>query len=86
MITREDVAAQLKAYLDHRLKLDDLVDWAENVMNEEEFEGASFEAIRHATARLGIADVRSFGLTWEDCEDLLARLGYRAKIEVYEAT
>ena len=85
MITREDGAAKLKNYLHHRIKLEDLVEWAEEAMQEEEFEEANFEAVRHVIARLGVADVRVFGLSWEDCEELLAHLGYRAKVEVYES-
>ena len=40
------------------------------------------EALRFVIPRLGLADLRAFGLTLEDCEQLLARLGYRARIEV----
>ncbi len=36
--------------------------------------------------RIGLADVRAFGLTWEDCEGFLSRLGYRAKIDVFQST
>jgi hypothetical protein len=36
-------------------------------------------------ARLGVADVRAFGLTWEDCEELLAQLGFSARIEIITA-
>ena len=32
-------------------------------------------------SRIGVADVRAFGLTWEDCENLLDRLGYRTRVE-----
>jgi plasmid stabilization system protein ParE len=35
--------------------------------------------------RLGAADVRSFGLTWEDCEQLLKRLGYTAHVDITTA-
>jgi hypothetical protein len=35
--------------------------------------------------RLGAADVRSFGLTWEDCEHLLKRLGYTAHVDITAA-
>lgn len=64
MITKEDVASRIRDYLQHRLKLDDLVAWAEQAMQEEEFETSHFERIRHTVARLGVADVRPFGLTW----------------------
>jgi hypothetical protein len=33
-------------------------------------------------ARLGAADVRAFGLTWADCEQLLSQLGYTARVEI----
>ena len=33
-------------------------------------------------ARLGVADVRTFGLTWEDCEQLLKQLSYSAHIHI----
>lgn len=38
-----------------------------------------FENLRDIVARIGFADVRAFGLTWEDCETFLNRLGYRAQ-------
>jgi hypothetical protein len=42
------------------------------------------ERIRDVVARLGLADVRAFGLTWEDCEQFFNQLGYAARIEVVE--
>jgi hypothetical protein len=30
-----------------------------------------------------VADVRAFGLTWEDCENHLDRLGYCTRVEVF---
>ena len=38
-----------------------------------------FHAIRDAVARLGLADVRAFGLTWADCQSILKQLGYNAR-------
>lgn len=52
---------------------------------DEDFEERTFEVVRDITSRLGLADVRAFGLTWEDCERHLSRLGYRAKVEVIQA-
>ena len=85
MITREDVADKLKQYLRHELTCEDLVHWAEETIREEEFDKEHFERIRDVVARLGVADVRVFGLTWEDCEELLAKLGYKARVEVSKA-
>lgn len=85
MITRREVAAKLTDYLRHRLTLEELVDWAEKAMMEEEFEESYFEELRDILSRLGLADAEKFGLTWEDCEDYLGRLGYRIKVEVSKA-
>ena len=41
-----------------------------------------FEAVRDIISLLGLADVREFGLTWEDCESFLSRLGYAVQIKV----
>lgn len=85
MITREAVATQLRDYLQHRITRAALVDWAENAMLDEEFDERDLETICDITARLGLADVREFGLSWEDCDGYLSRLGYRAKVDVVRA-
>lgn len=33
-------------------------------------------------ARIVVIDVRAFGLTWEDCENLLAQLRYSAQVSI----
>ena len=85
MITRDTLAARLRDYLQHRISRATLVDWAERAMMEEDFDTHDLEAIRDITSRLGLADVRDFGLTWEDCEGYLSRLGYRASVDVVQA-
>jgi hypothetical protein len=42
---------------------------------EADFEEVYYDAIRDAVARLGLADVQAFGLTWEDCASRLKQLG-----------
>jgi len=86
MITRDVIASQLRDYLQHRITRTELVDWAERAMMEEEFEGREYKTIRDITSRIGLADVREFGLSWEDCETFLSQLGYRAKIDVIQAS
>lgn len=86
MITRDVLASQLRNYLQHRTTRAELVEWAERAMMDEEFDDRDLETIRDITSRLGLADVREFGLTWEDCEGFLARLGYRAKVDVVQST
>ncbi len=44
----------------------------------------SRSSIRDIIARIGFADVREFGLTWDDCYDYLHKLGYDIKMEILE--
>jgi len=69
-ITKQTVADQIAAYLHHRITLEQLVDWAEN------------ELMAAVISRLGVADVRAFGLAWDDCEELLRQLGFSARIDI----
>ncbi|MEW6047717.1 MAG: hypothetical protein AB1609_14750 [Bacillota bacterium] len=78
VVTRETVAQKLTAYLQQRVTLKDLVDWAERALMDGEFAGEEIETVRDIVARLGLADVLAFGLTWEDCLTYLRRLGYSA--------
>ena len=81
-LTREAVARKLAAYLHHEISLDELVAWANVAMMEADFEEAYYDAIRNAVARLGLADVQAFGLTWEDRTNILKQLGYDARVEI----
>lgn len=84
-ITKKVAAEKLTAYLHHNMSLTSLVNWAESAMMEAEFDDRQMACIRDVVARLGLADVRAYGLTWEDCEELLKKLGYSARIEVKAA-
>jgi len=85
MITKQTVAETIAAYLRHELSLAQLVDWAEQTVMDGEFPERDAAALAKVVARLGVADVRAFGLTWEDCETLLRELGYTAKVELAPA-
>ena len=85
LITKKIVADKIAAYLHHDITLAQLVDWAERAMMEDEFEESGLPAIRSAVSRLGVADVRAFGLTWEDCEELLGQLGFSARVSIITA-
>lgn len=84
-ITRETVADKLGAYLRHEVALAELVRWAEAAMQEGHFAEQGFPAARDVVARLGVADVHAFGITWEECEQMLKRLGYQARVTVEAA-
>jgi len=84
-ITKQTVVDKIAAYLRHDLTLTDLVSWAEGAMMDGEFDDREAPAISDVVARLGLADVRAFGLTWEDCEQLLRKLGYTARVDIVAA-
>jgi hypothetical protein len=54
------VAEKLSAYLHHELELDELVNWAENIIMEGNFEEENYETLREIVSRLGVADVKTF--------------------------
>jgi hypothetical protein len=85
MITRETIREKLVAYLNLRLTLTNLVSWAEDALLNDEIDERDTAILRDIVARLGLADVRQFGLTWEDCYDFLARLGYIVEVKVVAA-
>lgn len=85
MINRETLREKLVAYLNRRLTLADLVSWAEDALLNDEIDERDTAILRDIVGRLGLADVREFGLTWEDCYDFLARLGYIVEVKVVAA-
>lgn len=85
MITKQAVADKIAAYLHHEISLAQLVDWAEDAMMEGEFDERDMEVLRTVVSRLGLADVRAFGLEWDDCEQLLRQLGYSARVDIVAA-
>lgn len=85
MIDKRAVAAKLTAYLEHEIALDELVDWAERAMMEGEFAEADCPVVRDVVSRLGLADVRAFGLLWEDCDEMLRQLGFAVRLRLVPA-
>ena len=84
-ITKQTVADKIAAYLRHELSVADLVNWAEEAMMDGEFAEDQVSTLSAVISRIGVADVRAFGLTWEDCERLLSQLGYAARVDIVAA-
>jgi hypothetical protein len=84
-ITKQTVADRIADYLHRRVTEAQLVDWAENALIDGEFDDRDAASISSVVARLGVADVRAFGLTWADCEELLACLGFAVRVEIVAA-
>ncbi len=84
VLNKKSLADMLIKYINREIDLQGLVNWAEDMIREADFESKSFELIRDILARIGLADVREFGLTWDDCYDFLHKLGYDVKVELVE--
>jgi len=39
------------------------------------------DMVHDILARLGLADVKAFGLYWEDCNEIMNRLGFVLRID-----
>ncbi|MDI6886344.1 MAG: hypothetical protein QMD22_08410 [archaeon] len=82
-VTKRDIAKKISAYLNRSITLEQMVDWAENMICEAEYEEKDFELIKEVLSHLGLADVKEFGLSWDDCYNYLSRLGYQVKVSIY---
>lgn len=81
MITKDIIGEKLLKYINREITLVELIDWAENTICEGEFEEPQSELIRDILGHIGLADVKEFGLSWDDCYEYLKRLGYKVSIE-----
>ena len=81
-ISRQIVADKITDYLHGTVTQTELVDWAERALMDADFDKSDVDLLTDIVGRLGLADVAEFGLRWQDCEEFLRRLGYRAKVIV----
>jgi hypothetical protein len=81
-ITRQIVAEKIADYLHGKVSQAELVNWAEHAMMEADFDQGDMDLLSDVVGRLGLADVAEFGLRWQDCEEFIRRLGYRATVTV----
>jgi hypothetical protein len=61
------------------------LNWAEDAMIDGELDEKEAATISDVVSRLGVANVRAFGLTWEDSEQLLRQLRYAARVDIVAA-
>ena len=81
MVSKKIIAAQLLGYMQHKLSLLELIDWAEKAILNGGFENGHEETIRTVLGRLAAADSTAFGMLWENCNELMRALGYVVKVE-----
>jgi len=85
MITRQQISEQLLRYMQHQISLRELVDWSEQRIVEGDFEPNAEKIVREALGKLAASDSEEFGLLWEDCEEIMRKLGYIIKIKADKA-
>ena len=80
-ITKQAIAQELLKYLNHQISLAQLVDWAENAIMQGGMEPDNPKALMQILGRIAAADVKEFGILWEDCEEIMRQLGYEIKVD-----
>ena len=81
IITKQLLAINLLCYLQHKTTLSDLVNWAEYAFREGDIQGEHPEVVRAILAKLGLAEVKAYGILWDDCYIYMQKLGYVLKID-----
>lgn len=84
ILTRRIILEQLDAYLNGRLTLAALVEWAEMALIEPDIpDSEDSDALLDVVTYLGAADTRGFPLTWDILTGFVAQLGGTLKAAVY---
>ena len=82
LVTKEVLTNMLVKYLNREMTKDELVDWAENMICDAKFPEEDTVLIKNILSHLGLADVKEFGLTWDDCYNYLHKLGHDVAVTV----
>ena len=78
-ISKNIVIQKLANYLNHRMTKEELVQWCEQVMQEDTFEST---VVQEIVGRIGLMDSKNFEVSYEDLSVMLNRLGHHLKVEV----
>jgi hypothetical protein len=81
LVTKDILPEKLTNYLNGEISLNDLVNWTEKMLCEEDFDKKVFQLIRDILARLGLAEVKELGLS-KDSREYLHRLGHTATVTI----
>jgi hypothetical protein len=84
-VTKRTVADKTAVYLRHEITPGELVDGSKRTPLDGEFSKQEVLALTGVVSRPGLAEVRAFGLTWDDCQEPLHKLGFAARVEVASA-
>jgi hypothetical protein len=76
IVTRRSVSEKLLAYLNRRISLAQLVDWAEGTFVDATLSpDEDIDLLNDILAYLAAADTAQFPLTWDVCTEFMDRLG-----------
>lgn len=82
VVTKEVLTNMIVEYLNRKIGKDRLVDWAEDMICNAEFSEKDANLIKEILSYLGLADVKEFGLSWDDCYNYLHKLGHKVTVMV----
>lgn len=83
MITKEIIKQRIQDYLLLKINLQSLVDWAEESFMQAEFEEKDSAIISDILSKIGVSNVKNFGIQWHEWNEFLSMLGYEVKLEFY---
>ena len=76
-ITKDLLCGKIIAYLNRRISIKIIVDWAETAMIESDYEEKYFEEIADTLAKIGLIDVKNFELPIAFYLNTLAKFKYK---------
>lgn len=80
VLMRAAILRQMNLYLRREITLAALVAWAKGTLEEDDLPAEDESFLRDLVARAGEPGSERFGLTMEDCVDLLGRLGQELRV------
>lgn len=76
---KTQLMTQISAYLEGKISLAELVNWAEELV----LHGFTANPVEtEIIYQLGIADAENFELSWEEFSQMLEHLGYKVRIQL----
>ncbi|MBK8396709.1 MAG: hypothetical protein IPL26_15925 [Leptospiraceae bacterium] len=82
MITKETVKQRIQDYLLLKISLRSLVEWAEDSFMQAEFDEKDATIISDILSKIGVSNVKNFGIQWHEWNEFLSMLGYEIRIEL----
>lgn len=82
MITKETVMQRTQDYLLLKISLRSLIEWAEDSFMQADFDEKDATIISDILSKIGVSNVKNFGIQWDEWNEFLSKLGYEIRIEL----